>query len=62
MKYALVVFRYVSTLAIIYMAYRETGVWTGISLLLIFAALEAQTYVNSANLKAWKHYTGIRKF
>ena len=36
--------RWVLTLGLIYGAYTETGIWTAISLLLIFLSIEIQVY------------------
>ena len=48
------VIRAILTLALIYGAYTETGIFTALSLLLIFVALEAQGWLTKRVLDAAK--------
>lgn len=48
------VIRAIITLALIYGAYTETGIFTALSLLLIFVALEAQGWLTKRALDAAK--------
>ncbi len=55
------VIRVILTLALIYGAYTETGIFTALSLFLIFSALEAQVYLTKRSrklpLKPPTHYS-----
>lgn len=48
------VIRAILTLALVYGAYTETGIFTALSLLLIFVALEAQGWLTKRALDAAK--------
>ena len=46
------VIRWILTLVLVYLAYTETGIWTGICLFLIMISIELLSYVCAKAFKA----------
>lgn len=64
MKKIPIIIRIILTLLLIYGVYLETGIWTTLSLFLIFVGMEAQGYLTEklrANLSIKNIFNGVFK-
>ena len=56
------VIRWILTLVLVYLAYTETGIWTGICLFLIMISIELLSYVITKAFEAIKECITTTKF
>jgi len=45
------IIRLILTIVLLYGVYTETGIWTALSLFLVFSAIELQDFVDRNNIK-----------